>query len=82
MELKRFATDQESPMPDPLPITKRQKVAVVGSGPAGLSAAWGLIRRGYPVTIFEALPVAGGMLAVGLPEYRLPKPILQRDLDY
>ncbi len=82
MELKRFVTDQESPMPDPLPITKRQKVAVVGSGPAGLSAAWGLIRRGYPVTIFEALPVAGGMLAVGLPEYRLPKPILQRDLDY
>jgi NADPH-dependent glutamate synthase beta subunit-like oxidoreductase len=82
MELKRFVTDQESPMPDPLPITKRQNVAVVGSGPAGLSAAWGLIRRGYPVTIFEALPVAGGMLAVGLPEYRLPKPILQRDLDY
>jgi NADPH-dependent glutamate synthase beta subunit-like oxidoreductase len=82
MELKRFVTDQESPMPNPLPITKRQKVGVVGSGPAGLSAAWGLIRRGYPVTIFEALPVAGGMLAVGLPEYRLPKPILQRDLDY
>jgi NADPH-dependent glutamate synthase beta subunit-like oxidoreductase len=82
MELKRFVIDQETTMPDPLPITKRQKVAVVGSGPAGLSAAWGMVKRGYRVTIFEALPVAGGMLAVGLPEYRLPKLILQRDLDY
>ena len=82
MELKRFVTDQETPVPDPLPITRRQKVAVVGSGPAGLSAAWGLAKRGYPVTIFEALPVAGGMLAVGLPGYRLPKEVLRRDLDY
>lgn len=82
MALKRFVTDQTSPMPDPFPVTKRQKVAVIGSGPAGLSAAWSLAKMGYPVTVFEALPVAGGMLAVGLPEYRLPKAILQRDLDY
>ena len=82
MDLKRFVTDPEYPLPDPLPITKRQKVAVVGSGPAGISAAWGLAKRGYAVTIFETFPVAGGMLAVGLPEYRLPKEILKRDLDY
>jgi NADPH-dependent glutamate synthase beta subunit-like oxidoreductase len=82
MELKRFVTDQEPPLPEPFPMTKRQKVAVVGSGPTGLSAAWGLAKKGYPVTVFEALPVAGGMLAVGLPEYRVPKEILRRDLDY
>jgi len=81
-DLKRFVTDQVFFAPDPLPITKSQKVAVIGSGPAGLSAAWSLVKRGYPVTVFEALPVAGGMLAVGLPEYRLPKAILQRDLDF
>ena len=82
MDLKRFVTDRCSPMPPPFALTKPHKVAVVGSGPAGLSAAWSMAKRGYPVTVFEALPVAGGMLAVGLPEYRLPKAILQRDLDY
>jgi len=81
-DLKRFVTDQVFFTPDSLPITKSQKVAVIGSGPAGLSAAWSLITRGYPVTVFEALSLAGGMLAVGLPEYRLPKAILQRDLDF
>jgi NADPH-dependent glutamate synthase beta subunit-like oxidoreductase len=82
MALKRFVTDQCSSNPDPFPVTRGQKVAVVGSGPAGLSAAWSLAKRGYPVTVFEALPVAGGMLAVGLPEYRLPEAKLQEDLDY
>jgi NADPH-dependent glutamate synthase beta subunit-like oxidoreductase len=81
-DLKRFVTDQVSFTPESLPITKSQKVTVIGSGPAGLSTAWSLAKRGYPVTVFEALPVAGGMLAVGLPEYRLPKAILQRDLDF
>jgi NADPH-dependent glutamate synthase beta subunit-like oxidoreductase len=82
MALKRFVTDQIVSKPEPLPVTKRQKVAVIGSGPAGLSAAWSLAKRGYSTTVFEALPVAGGMLAVGLPEYRLPRAILKRDLDY
>ncbi|GAI76152.1 unnamed protein product, partial [marine sediment metagenome] len=82
MDLKRFVTDQVLSMPEPLPITESQKVAIIGSGPAGLAAAWELAKNGYPTTIFEALPVAGGMLAVGIPDYRLPKEILLRDLDY
>ena len=75
--LKRFITDQVAAKRDPLPITKSKKVAIIGSGPAGLSAAWELAKRGYPVTVFEALPIAGGMLAVGIPDYRLPKEILR-----
>ncbi|MFH1009240.1 MAG: FAD-dependent oxidoreductase [Candidatus Latescibacterota bacterium] len=57
------------------------KVAVVGAGPAGLNAAYDLARQGYPVTVFEALPVAGGMLRVGIPDYRLPVDILEREVD-
>jgi len=59
----------------------RQRVAVVGSGPAGLTAAYYLAREGYGVTVFEALPVLGGMLSVGIPEYRLPKDIVKREID-
>jgi len=51
---------------------KEEKVAVIGAGPAGLSAAYFLAIKGYPVTVFEKLPVAGGMMAVGIPSYRLP----------
>lgn len=54
---------------------RKEKVAVIGAGPAGLSAAYYLSIEGYPVTIFEKLPVAGGMLAVGIPDYRLPRHI-------
>lgn len=57
-----------------------EKVAIVGSGPAGLSAAYHLARRGYPVTIFEALAVAGGMLAAGIPEYRLSRDIVEGEI--
>jgi len=56
------------------------KVAVIGSGPAGLSCAYHLARRGYPVTVFEALPLAGGMMRVGIPEYRLPRQVLDREI--
>jgi len=59
---------------------KKEKIAIIGSGPAGLSCAYDLAREGYPVTVFEALPVAGGMLAVGIPEYRLPKNILNKEI--
>lgn len=81
--LKRFVTDVVvDDAPTPVPRTKKEKVAIVGSGPTGLAAAYDLVRMGYGVTIFEALPVVGGMLAVGVPEYRLPKEVLQRDIDY
>jgi len=59
----------------------KAKVAIVGGGPAGLSCAHQLSRMGYPVTIFEALPVAGGMMRVGIPSYRLPRDVLQREID-
>jgi formate dehydrogenase beta subunit len=60
---------------------KQEKVAVIGSGPAGLAAAYHLRKLGYPVTIFEALPKSGGMAAVGIPDYRLPKDILNHEID-
>ena len=59
----------------------KTKVAIVGSGPAGLSCAHHLGRMGYQTTIFEALPVAGGMMRVGIPAYRLPRDVLQREID-
>ncbi|MHA1931061.1 MAG: FAD-dependent oxidoreductase, partial [Promethearchaeota archaeon] len=81
--LKGFVADNvtEEP-PKPISQTQSEKIAVIGSGPAGLSAAYDLIRLGYGVTIFEALSNAGGMLAVGIPDYRLPRDILNRDIDY
>jgi len=59
----------------------KARVAIVGAGPAGLSCAHHLSRMGYEVTIFEALPVAGGMMRVGIPSYRLPREVLQREID-
>jgi heterodisulfide reductase subunit A len=84
--LKRFAADQVDWATLPLPAIEEQdpaaRVAVIGAGPAGLAAAYFLRRRGYPVTVFEALPVAGGMLRAGIPDYRLPPAILDREIDY
>ena len=62
--------------------TGAKRVAVVGSGPAGLTAAADLAKLGYSVTIFEALHVAGGVLMYGIPEFRLPKEIVQAEVDY
>ncbi len=59
----------------------RESIAIIGAGPAGLTAAYFLAGKGYRPTIFEALPVAGGMLAVGVPEYRLPKRVLNREIE-
>ncbi len=81
--LKRFASDHATDsIPQPIPRTKEEKVAIIGSGPTGLAAAYDLVRKGYGVTIFEALPVAGGMLAIDIPKYRLPSKVLQRDINY
>lgn len=82
-ELKRFAADRVNLADIPLPpIEERpEKVAVIGSGPAGLTAAYYLRLKGYGVTIFEALPVLGGMLRVGIPEYRLPREVLDNEIS-
>lgn len=64
------------------PVTRADKVAIVGAGPAGLAAGYELIKKGFAVKIFESLPVAGGMLRVTIPGHRLPKDVLQDDLDY
>jgi NADPH-dependent glutamate synthase beta subunit-like oxidoreductase len=82
--LKRFAYDAaaKGDRPEPIPKKYPERVAIVGSGPAGLTAAYELARQGYPVTVFEALSVAGGMLAVGIPEYRLPRDVLSHEIDY
>ncbi|MCP4537206.1 MAG: FAD-dependent oxidoreductase [Chloroflexi bacterium] len=83
--LKRFVTDKvysQSRVPQqPAEQHYRERVAVIGAGPCGLTAAQDLCRLGYAVTVFEALPVAGGMLRVGVPEYRLPASIVDREVQ-
>jgi NADPH-dependent glutamate synthase beta subunit-like oxidoreductase/NAD-dependent dihydropyrimidine dehydrogenase PreA subunit len=83
-DLKRFASDHGKPKPRALlrpAKTYGEKVAIVGAGPTGLSAAYYLSRRGYRVTVIDAMPVAGGMMSIGIPEYRLPREELQRDIE-
>src|SRR5579863_867432 len=83
-DLKRFATDHATSGKRRLPAPRQhysERVAIVGAGPTGLSAAYYLARRGYNVTVFDAMPVAGGMMAIGIPEYRLPRAELNRDID-
>jgi len=84
--LKRFVADYElkegREKVTPIELTKAEKVAVIGSGPAGLACAYDLVREGYPVTVFEALPMAGGLLRYGIPAYRLPKDILDSEIEY
>ncbi len=84
--LKRFMADYELKVDrkkaTPVAKTKEDKVAIIGSGPAGLACAYDLVRQGYPVTVFEAAPKAGGMLRYGIPDYRLPKAILDSDISY
>lgn len=78
--LERFLGDllQEGPQPGQPPSDP--EVAVIGSGPAGLSCAYHLVKRGHGVVVFEKKPVVGGMLAVGIPKYRLPREILEREV--
>ena len=82
--LERFVADwhnanvQEAPAK---PVSNGHKVAVIGSGPSGLTCAGDLAKKGYDVTVFEALHLAGGVLVYGIPEFRLPKAIVQKEID-
>ena len=81
--IKRFISDnEEQPAAVERPEPKAQKIAIVGSGPSGLSCAYFLAKRGYQTTVFEALPVIGGMLITGIPEFRLPRKRLEQDINY
>ena len=86
--LKRFVTERHGPesrnpidvFPERPKISHKEKIAIVGSGPAGMSAAHDLTLLGYPVTVFEAAAVPGGMMHLGIPEYRLPRDVLQAQI--
>ena len=86
--LERYVADWERqnkaamPPGTPLPAPTGKKVAVIGSGPAGLTAAADLVKKGHGVTIFEALHVGGGVLMYGIPEFRLPKEIVQNEVNF
>jgi len=88
---KRFVADwvmknglpdylKKQALPEKLPITKKEKVAIVGSGPAGLSAAYFLIKKGYAVTVYEAADKAGGMMVQGVPQHRLPRNVVDWEI--
>jgi heterodisulfide reductase subunit A-like polyferredoxin len=81
--LKRFAADQVDlgTINPPLVEAKKEKIAIIGSGPAGLTCAYHLALQGYRPTIFEALSVPGGMLRVGIPQYRLPREVVKAEID-
>ena len=82
--LERFVADyhnQHSVKAPAKPESNGHKVAIIGSGPAGLTCAGDLAKKGYDVTVFEALHLAGGVLVYGIPEFRLPKAIVQKEID-
>ena len=82
--LERFVADWHNAQPErkiKKPQSNGHKVAVVGSGPSGLTCAGDLAKKGYEVTVFEALHLAGGVLVYGIPEFRLPKDIVQKEVD-
>ncbi len=80
--VKRYITDNASvPTARRIPPVHNERIAIIGAGPAGLTAAGDLQVRGYGVTVFEALPEPGGMLKYGIPEYRLPKDTLEKEID-
>lgn len=86
-DLKRFVIEWEmnhngGPKPPKVEKKRPEKIAIIGSGPSGLACAHDLALKGYKPVIYERLPVLGGMLAVGIPEYRLPKKLLNSEIDY
>lgn len=84
--LKRLAADwyfkNLGPERDPFPVIHKEKIAVVGAGPAGLTCAYFLAKMGYQATVFEAAPVAGGMLGIAVPEFRLPRHVIEDEIQY
>ncbi|UCH06704.1 MAG: FAD-dependent oxidoreductase [Deltaproteobacteria bacterium] len=84
--LKRYAADwyfdNIAKAQEPFPVTEDQKIAVVGGGPSGLTCAYFLAKMGYSTTVFEAKSVAGGMLGITVPEFRLPRRVIQEEIDY
>lgn len=84
--LKRFAADWTlsfvGTAPDPFPVTREEKVAVVGAGPSGLTCAYFLRKMGYRVTVFEARPVGGGMMGLAIPDFRLPREIIEKEIRH
>ncbi len=82
--LERFVADyhrEHSAQTPKMPVSNGHKVAVIGAGPSGLTAAGDLAKMGYKVTVYEALHLAGGVLVYGIPEFRLPKAIVQQEID-
>lgn len=83
--LERFVADWEAGQPPQvveIPPSTHKKVAIIGAGPSGLACAGDLAKLGHEVTVFEALHIAGGVLMYGIPEFRLPKSIVQREIDF
>lgn len=82
--LERYVADRHNALAESAvekPVSNGHKAAVIGSGPSGLACAGDLAKKGYDVTVFEALHVAGGVLSYGIPEFRLPKSIVQKEID-
>ncbi|RLI42214.1 hypothetical protein DRO69_10635 [Candidatus Bathyarchaeota archaeon] len=83
--LKQYVAEYEQKREEKPLLTfkkRREKVAIIGSGPAGLTAAYELVMMGYPVTVFETLPQPGGMLRVGIPEFRLSREVLDTEIKH
>ncbi len=84
-DLKRYAADEMmksgEPIVESIAPKNGKSVGIVGAGPSGLTCAYYLAKLGYDVTIYESQPTAGGMLAVGIPEYRMPKDVLDKEID-
>ncbi len=84
-DLKRYAAERDEIVKQEIANKKPatgKKVAVIGAGPAGLTASYYLTKKGHDVTVFESLPQAGGMLRCGIPEYRLPREVLDKEIGY
>jgi NADH-quinone oxidoreductase subunit F len=79
--IKRYIADNAKHFKvEPAPVTRKETIAVIGAGPAGLTAAQDLALRGYKVTVFEELPHAGGMMRYAIPEYRMPRDIVEKEV--